>query len=1121
LGISAYLLYVVAVGGDPPVKSASSAALRPIEREDSDSTETAATLDQSGVPVDVPAGDRPSLNVLDDRGRLKYQFHGKSWKPLGPTRYEIERPKVRIHLDDGRIADIESDNGVIKVDPGAAGAASAPKSGQLTGHVHIAIDRKKEPNREEHAHRPQDVIHIWMDDLTFDLETFTVQTSSRFKLQMAEADVVATGFYLKWDELAGQLRMVRFDQGERIIAKGGSHLARWRLPGLDPESDDAARAENVPVESASARKPVPPVPQASDRRKVGRRRSYYHARFAKAVKAVQFEGDKPIRELQSRTLELAFYLTKSQEESSLQGDSSSETVEDQETPKTERLELTWSGAMEIRPVKNLGQLVPRSARRAKEADALAKPVPPSKGVVVIARDDVYARVEESTVECNLLVYNQVDELTLFAGAEESPVLLRSGRSRSGKSPEIKWDMRDRTIHLEGPGTMTQTADLQSTTEAALGLIFSKNPTAAVDTSEIRWSDEAYLTFKTLSDSTPQVGQVDDSKAEKTRNYLSSASFRGDAFVNDQSGSLSADRINMTFNPPEQDQAGWLADLDRAKADGKVTLVTGDERMTAHSLDIETAKDARGESSPKIAHAEGEVEIRRGRELIRAKRLTAWFHKTEANQETRDARSFVQRVVAEEDVLVYDPLAGLRIQGDRLDAEFAEGSRIEQATVSVNRDDVRAFVLTPTYWIEGREISLDQAKERVQVPGAGRLRFLTQEGLDGRVLPAESIVDVKWAGGLDLQGARNDAVFTEEVHVHTERLQESKQEIFVLKSQSGVRDFILTCSDHLRIEFADKKDDMIAENIEAGSFEAQERVATPLLGHWLKPRRSEPEESQKTLIRNIQKQPRRLEAEGDVFVQSASLSREGGFPYSRMTILGPRLTVDMERQVTAVEGRGAMLVEDYRPPNQRSQKKRAPGDPLLVRTSLSAPNQTRFRWASGLTYDMADSTARFREAVRMEHRAGAKNLILKRKTEGLDPQMREILTNSPGKGRVAALACEDLMVQFARTAKNSLVAADPIDDVEVRRLVAKEKVYLQDGQNAEREVACNRLEYSQTNDIVTIFGDASKPAWISITNKKNNEIVMHRGTKVVWDLSQGKIESDDPHVLMNPLSLESK
>ncbi len=591
--------------------------------------------------IDVPPGEKPLAVIYDNRGRPKIQFRSDKWYPLSESEMHMTRPDIRLILPGGEPVQATADEGQVVVVKEENNNYN-PKRGWMQGNVHIVIDRTDEKWREKNPDRalpeqhPEYVVHLWLEDLRFDLDLARLESSGAIRIQSHDATVEGTELVLAWNEVDRRIDLLEIAMGKRMELRRDAGLVEFAMPGSEREQRTRAAAAGRPQTRAVAQAPphgrVPAAaaaPATRPSRKAAAPESRpaelsgedlfvdvtknrnlrprsdridtYTAVFAGPVAVSQKRGEVDLGRLTGNMLELLFDFGEAQKEAA------DVRPQDAEKPATSapavasapavppeaqsRIELVWSGKMTIHPAP-----ADKNARAGQRFHAVAT------GSVTVTKGT-------SKAECDRLEFHNETEQAWLSGS----VRMRTAEGREMAGEKIFYDRRGGLARIDGPGSMTDPARELAGPVAAPG---SKRPqadaaleTAASSDSQaeravVRWTKSVELKFGLARQSVADVRTAQTVAQEKE--YLQHARFVGDVEMSQPGRSMRADEIVLFFaEPPGQAAAAEQLAVAIARA-----VATQPEKQAALAADL-------GKAIRELVTASADAQAAGGQAVARA------------------------------------------------------------------------------------------------------------------------------------------------------------------------------------------------------------------------------------------------------------------------------------------------------------------------------------------------------------------------------------------------------------------------------------------------------------------------------------------------------------------------
>jgi len=1185
-----------------------------------------------GQAIHIPPGEAPEIHVYDPRtGEARIIMRAKKWEPKSETEFVLTEPSARVLLQGGQLAYVRSDGALIRMPAGDTKNA-VPKSGTFTGNVEIFIDRTRPEWRREHPdlvapeQHPEDIVKIWLDEVSFDMDLARLQSDGKVIVQSVQGSLEGKGLELMWSEAERKLLKLRIVQGKRAIIRGAA-IGEVNALGESPASQpaDEASASDLPAgEPAASAESQPsttilaesPATQPADSSQIsfldqGKRRlradriDTYEVVFRDNIEARQMDGARTVGSLKADVITLLrdfgreersaveYSPGKGGPEEPRRRASATATAPADPKHKARRspadssamIELTWTGEVLIEPL---------ASATTQEAAAGEKK---EKRFLLSAKGDPVEMVDvkQGRLICRSFEYDVESRRGSLGGTHQQPVVLNAGPDRQVIVEQtLSFDQRKGEIRITGPGRLVGTRRSESPSEPAIGRASATDRLIGGEGEmQVAWQEAADIVFE-QSEKTPAK---DARKPARRSAYLKAAHFSGRVVAGLADQSVAADRLDITFLPPPpkatDDQAKVASPLlsgdivgganpDRLTAEGRVRMTQktirhrrpdrGElydrettEALSCDRLDVEIARDDTGQSYPRIGKAVGrvlarqtvqprlgeykvgspmvrdirasdfmtiemasvqrlpsETEIQRLREQAAARGYTPESPEWKAKEaELRRRRTLVRkRLTASRGVFAQDAQQNLKgLQGETLECTFDADQKIDKALLT-GTEEAPAYVEQSNFYIRGRRLSLDMATETVDVPGKGMLRFHTDQDIDGRSLKEKVPVVVDWDDQMWMRGKENLGLFQGNVRVTSENnVMEAKE---------------------LRLRFAP----VARANAPAATRPADEWVVGPLLD--LVRTRADRRESSAVGVRRDRRLTR-VDAFSDVVIVSSSyapadqtiggktgrmladrlpafLLRTPDHPVepdknrllSRIRLTGPQVRIDLNENQLLVEGKGTLLIEDYRIPQGRGPR-RGSADTLIASAIVPGldslgPSQTALAWDNSMSFLSRDNIATFDNNVRMWHKSGT-SMVLRDQVQSainLDKATLERIGS-----RSASLTCANLVAQF-KTERTAGMDAGPSPlsrATGLKGFWARRNVRLTDREARVQRIAEGSLiAYDSGSGEAKITGTEQTPAYFEAIDAKTGRPISWRGQEVTWNLKTGEVRTQKSQIL---------
>ncbi|MCH7527480.1 MAG: hypothetical protein IID39_08590, partial [Planctomycetes bacterium] len=761
------------------------------------------------------------------------------------------------------------------------------------------------------------------------------------------------------------------------------------------------------------------------------------------------------------------------------------------------------------------------------------------------------------------VHRDFDRVWAF-GTPEDPVVVTSPQCTGLVATELFVDRRKGIAKITGPARLSEFSDLRQDPGAA-----DEERRVAIGDVEVRFDEIADFTLDTYL--RQRIDPVTDEARIVETEYISSARFVGAVRMRQGDDLIAGDRIEMTFDPPTT--AGAFAQHIRTlEAQGGVVMIRGQDRVTCDDLSVRFGLGPDERTRPQIADAVGDVVVTQGTRTITARdRVTiemipilkakapfdlvaarlealrrgldpATVDWDDVRAEYEDKIEYTvgpQRIEAEGDVTVYDPVENLDLRADSLLCTFRDGRNIDTARV-VGFEDEPAYVQMGDFSITAGQVDVDGLQQRADVHGPGRLTFSTYQGLDGSRVATPQHVTISWTREMTFRGADNIALFYGQVHVVSTReirpeptllstlgiarLKAVTQEQSTFDCDELVIDFIDTppngdrqraIDDPNRPPLADKG--ALAQSLDDrwwifAPLAKRFHIASPLVGDEPSRRNTFGSPRRKDRL-SFNKEPVHLVASRNVVAVFSNTNPQSGRLKNRVRLDADKMSVDLVGQVLSIPVPGTLLIEDY--PLATIPSPSRPGAPGAARSQPSPfgfapshlPAQTYIAWGESMSFDFGQLRAEFVDDVFLDRRTGTKMKLAGAllRAQKLDPA-----TMSTG-GRQTQLRCNRLVAEFAggsgmaADAPSSLSVADgrsaaSLSANDIRQFDASGGVYLTD---ADLVVHADRIAKFAQSRLLTIFGAEDADAEIY---SQTNAFPWFQGPKFTYNFDTGEVQA---------------
>jgi len=841
------------------------------------------------------------------------------------------------------------------------------------------------------------------------------------------------------------------------------------------------------------------------------------------------------------------------------------------TPSESTIELRWRGALVLQPLHQKEQVDSNVGQRFHVV---------ATGTPVKINDR-----QTGNVTCQQLKYHDETQQVWLSGSIENPVTMMAGPQRQITGEKIFLDRKAGIARVTGAGQMIdrklggdteqdwpdcmkqsgteQTEGTPQSEFAPASFAKSSSPTQtppqanelAVDSSEnveVSWKRSVEIAFDimTVERPNPNGGPPLTKKSE----YLKSAVFDGQVTFSQPGQSISADHVDVTFVQPKaatEISKDRMVAAQRILAEGNVKMARRDDAISCDRLEVEMTTDDTGRNVPKLGRAFGHVIAKQGKSEIRAAdellvALASVPKKVTPEQQARfeegakrcgiapgspqwqayEAKLHNKReivvttMVARDQVRVLDPQENLDLAAERLECTFTRDQEIERALI-VGQQGQPARVQTGDFYVRGPQISLDMTAKSVEVPGAGLLKFMTDQDLDGRPADDPIPVVVTWANRMSLHADRNVGEFHGKVRAVSDNM-------------------TLDCAE-LLLRFQDLPQQSVAPT---AATESDSRwIVGPMLDSLRHKKKHQRTVSSGNLSKQLRKRLASARAVGNAVILSRSYDQETsarGVLSSMLTnllpkelllatetqpavvdnrrlvsgvrVAGPLIVTDLINEHFVVEGPGSLLIEDYRlPEKRRSQRTRSStlvGGSSIAALDSNGPSQTLFTWQNSMSFLNNRNVALFDYRVTMRHLAGSRMAL-----SGDVAAAMKVDPASLHKGRHAELTCDNLLADFAREKSSRKSGPSPLSratKLNAFRASGNVRIQDQEGEASVRSVQGNMVSYNADAGMVIVDGN---PAKIIDLNPKTGALGgLWRGEGLVWNLKTKEIRAKGSRVL---------
>ncbi len=773
-----------------------------------------------------------------------------------------------------------------------------------------------------------------------------------------------------------------------------------------------------------------------------------------------------------------------------------------------RLELTWKGPLELRPIP-----VEPAEQTGDRRDVIAVGEP-------VRVDSV-----QGQAVCRQLVYRNEGRLVWLSGTDADPVELTTPDEQRLVGREVFVDQRRGLAKVDGPGEMhdprkpkpreERAAAAAGITEGAVsaddaGIAAARLALAAAEEKkprepvEIRWARGVDLEIGRR----PVTRLNPDTLAEETKDkeYLRRAWFHGSVALRQGDERMSANEVAVTFGTPQGGDAP-VETIEHINMSGDVRLERADGEISAQRLDVTMMTTPDGRNIPRTVDAFDRAYTREGQQEFFADEMhvtltefpgpprslpdgTPLPPKMQLGVETLDAQG---------SVVLLDPRRNGKVsRAKSLKARFRDGNELVIAEIESPSPDVLARVRFETMAIHGARILVDMDAETADVPGPGKAWMLASENFGGGRFTRPTPVRISWSGRMQLRMKQNYGVFLDDVKTRS-----------LGPVKAGSEMFDLNC-DKLTVRFAPAP----PEAPRRSTPDMVDRI--PFLAALM----AEEDQADFTsgVTANVQrKEPTYIIAEGRAEAVTSAHERstvegEPGRLKSRIYVSGPQIVANLEREQMSVPAAGSLLIEDYQfnPAKPTKLSRRPSGGPLMSAVQGEGPSQTLVTWANSMDLFVDRGLVSFDRDVRMEHRSGKQ--IVKKDELAASMNIGVEQLEHIGVGRHARLSCDNLLLEFmtggSRGSESAGQGTADLRATDLRRMIARGSIHLQEDT---KSMIADYLQYLQDTNEVRLEGRPGLEASIIDQDESAQHFSVWRGPLLIWNRATNHIEAPNANV----------
>jgi len=957
------------------------------------------------------------------------------------------------YLKNGQSLTLTSETGEVHLDQGAE--RMQPTSGLLRGNVQIVFRLPiASMARQNLAGHPAEELVISTDELEFDTRSCRLWTDRAVQLRGKDLDVDGTGFLLQWREISREVDRLVIEHGGELTWRGGEGHAFSEL-----FKEREAKVESTPEETLAAKPNVEPE-----------RIHTYWATFEKNVRVTY--QDQVVNNMDRLTILFDMILSgqSSQTTTSSPAENKAQPANQlDDMHSSPPLRLTWNDKLTIVPADPQVQQSATGQRFRLEASGLP----------------VTFRSRDMSGSCAKLEAEQDSGIINLSGSSEFGVFLESPDGTSIITEQLLIDppiADGRLIRLLGKGSLKTAGKTDKQTGSSF------EDANAIDLS---WQKAATLNFiKRHQASVERDSQVATPAIQnpKDRFYLAEATATGDVVTVSKQLTAKANQLHIELDPPGSDGTdnGQAIRLLKAQDKFSADLPSDTGKLSVSSESMETKFDRRSSGQGQFASAI---------DLIGAVRATQ--NSSEQNSQSEIECQKLHIDLIENNTLTsvtentYSNLnvSGLLADGQVIGRYLAEGE--SQSSLSADRlirnektqttelHGQPAELKRGTDWLRSTVISVAERDKNylLTTPGAGEMR-VTFPTADENSPPA--LLGLNWLGSLEFDGRVNTAVFT---GLDNERVTGAIVHSPTRSSQLAADKLELYLQNKEQTSPANKKrpsEDMMSAKTffkPMGNRTLQKMIMTG---------RAE--------VRSIEHPDNKPEER-----LRAALLKSDVLTYD---------TYGSEKRQFYGEGPGSLLLEDYRPTDEKVSAAKAassPGSRARQQTDGLAlqrvgPGQTAFVWKDSAKYRQDERTAILAGDVHMVSMGYALTLPGRSpsgtKAQKINRQRTELLCQT------FTVTFAELKANKTKEKKSDFADLSAMDELQVEQIEASgDASLISDDVNIEG----NKIIYNAKDNEILIEGSSKSQASLTYIDPDKGW-GRWTGTKIHYDTAKHKADA---------------
>lgn len=962
-------------------------------------------------------------------GLLKQEFAYKTLTPLEGGVFDLVEPRARLYQSASSVVELQADAGQFTIPDN-----SFPQSGQFRKNLRITLFRAPAGKPLDLSDKsPQIALRIFLDDAFFDATLNKIESAGPVRLLNDEIDFRGQGLTMVVNDLDRRKPIEYLQVAAGHSLKFTPRPGRGILGGAGPAPKDPAIAGKAPQPDAPPAALEPQFYKITIEKELQVLGQGMEMNAESALAYFSFDAlDSPLSDKPKPPAAAAPPPPPARNDPARKPKPAEESGP---------IEMTWKGKLTLLPLKE------RPAElRAEPGDLFLRlDAAPDRPVSIVSTRDPRQRI---SITSDHLTFQQLDRILNVNGSARHPLVIRSPLVGVIESPSLSLNLLTNQGRLGGPGFINgpkvEPAPAAPAAAAKQGL-----PPGL----SIRWLDGADFI---LAD-TP------------TGKALSDIQFAGGVEVADDKFKLSSRRLHPIFTKPGANDTPQLSALD---AQGDVRISMDQTKVRAESLRVEMEAQPGSDPQPRRIIASGGVHVDDPDQQVYAGKVLVLLAASTrppkpvnpanpGNPAPRPAAGLdrfggaiePRHITAEGDVhLILGKEKDSEIWADKLVADVPSNTATLYGTL-------KKPVVVLRYLPQPEMKRIQQTELRVATLNIRRI-----------ILPSKREGAVIWTDGPG-----------ELTH---------KEPPDPAKPDQPLRDLIVRWNKSMRFsdetQRVDVEGNVLVESVESplevNNFQAKKMTLLLVDPHAVAGVSVKELTGDKRLLKEIL-------AEGDVMVLATRY--EDAARTKRLTsmqVKAPRLDFKNAERKASFIGPGSMLIEDYRPENDRDPLVRpgvgaAPATPPLVKApddsldkrgyQFSGRGSTLFTWTRSMVIEGERGVIEFLGDVKMVHKPYQKERYITLTTQRLRASMRETRA-------IAAARMTDMK------------------SMEIDNIEAFDGVEIKDG---DMQVTAHELAYDGKTEIVALR--SIPPRKVVIVDLTKPEPI--KASEVLWNRKEGKFE----------------